>query len=86
MYEIHRKSYFTKRKELLKRVNTSTNPFNGKHKHFNSNCKPYKDRSHNELLTKVDVMPAKAPAASLPTTESSPFFPWNIFCKSKSIT
>jgi hypothetical protein len=59
-------------------VNTTTKPFN---------CKPYKDRSQNELLlTKVDVMPAKAPAASLPTTESSSLFPLNIFCKFESIT
>ena len=36
-----------------------------------------------ELLTKVDVIPAKAPAASLPATESSPFSPLNIFCEFK---
>lgn len=29
-------------------------------------------------------MPAKAPAASLPKTDSSAFFPLNIFYKSKS--
>ena len=37
--------------------------------------------STDELLTKVDVMPAQAPAASLPITESSPSFPLNKFYK-----
>jgi len=65
----------------------STKLFKEKHQRYENICKPYKDRSHNELLlTKVDVMPAKAPAASLPTTESSSFFPLNIFCKFESIT
>jgi len=35
-------------------------------------------------LTKVEVMPAHAPAASLPTTESSSFSPLNNFCKSET--
>ena len=37
----------------------------------------YKQRL--EILTKVDVMPAQAPAASLPNTDSSPSFPLNNF-------
>jgi len=35
-------------------------------------------------LTKVEVMPAHAPAASLPMTESSSFSPLNNFCKSET--
>lgn len=36
-------------------------------------------------LTKVDVMPAHAPAASLPITDNSPSCPLNNFYKRKNI-
>ena len=48
--------------------------------------KQQKQRTSDYLLTKVDVMPAKAPAESLATTDSSPFCPVNNFCKSKNRT
>lgn len=37
-------------------------------------------------LTKVDVIPAQAPAASLPKTESSPSFPLKSLYKTQNET
>lgn len=45
--------------------------------------KPLLEFIHN-ILTKVEVMPAQAPAASLPMTESSPFFALKSFYKSQN--
>lgn len=39
------------------------------------------EQNFGALLTKVDVMPAQAPAASLPSTDSSPSFPLKSFCQ-----